>query len=176
MASLLSLLQAAGRVNRHGIDSNASMWNFEFQDDSMLNNNPQLAVSIEVLRNYFMKNIEISPELSTQSMNDEIVRDDSCLNTIKQFLEKEDAMQFKTIEDEFHIIDSNTVSVIVDASLADDVICGQGNWKLLQKKSVSIRREKIKHWNIKNITGDIYQWTLQYDKFLGYMCGVLTYL
>lgn len=176
MASLLSLLQAAGRINRHGIDSNASMWSFEFQDDSMLNNNPQLAASVEVLRNYFMRNIEISPELSTQSMNDEIVRDDSCLKVVRHLLKQEDAMQFETIENEFHVIDSNTVSVIVDASLADDVICGQGNWKLLQKKSVSIWREKIKCWNIKNITGDIYQWTLQYDKFWGYMRGVLELL
>ena len=36
ISSLLSLLQAAGRVNRHGRNTEAVMWSFSLQDDSML--------------------------------------------------------------------------------------------------------------------------------------------
>ena len=34
LSSLLSLLQAAGRVNRHGAVESAEMWSFSMQDDS----------------------------------------------------------------------------------------------------------------------------------------------
>lgn len=77
ISSLLSLLQAAGRVNRHGRNTEAVMWSFSLQDDSMLPKNPALDVSAAVLRSYFQKRLPITPELSTRSMQDELVRDDS---------------------------------------------------------------------------------------------------
>ena len=55
ISSLLSLLQAAGRVNRHGRNTEAVMWSFPLQDDSMLPKNPALDVSAAVLRSYFQK-------------------------------------------------------------------------------------------------------------------------
>lgn len=39
ISSLLSLLQAAGRVNRHGNSANAEMWSFSLRDDSTLTRN-----------------------------------------------------------------------------------------------------------------------------------------
>lgn len=68
ISSLLSLLQAAGRVNRHGRNTEAVMWSFSLQDDSMLPKNPALDVSAAVLRSYFQKRLPITPELSTRSM------------------------------------------------------------------------------------------------------------
>lgn len=70
ISSLLSLLQAAGRVNRHGRNTEAVMWSFSLQDDSMLPKNPALDVSAAVLRSYFQKRLPITPELSTRSMQD----------------------------------------------------------------------------------------------------------
>ena len=72
ISSLLSLLQAAGRVNRHGRNTEAVMWSFPLQDDSMLPKNPALDVSAAVLRSYFQKRLPITPELSTRSMQDEL--------------------------------------------------------------------------------------------------------
>lgn len=63
ISSLLSLLQAAGRVNRHGRNTEAVMWSFPLQDDSMLPKNPALDVSAAVLRSYFQKRLPITPEL-----------------------------------------------------------------------------------------------------------------
>lgn len=103
ISSLLSLLQAAGRVNRHGRNTEAVMWSFSLQDDSMLPKNPALDVSAAVLRSYFQKRLPITPELSTRSMQDELVRDDSCMSAICDFAELEAAQQFRTLAQKFRV-------------------------------------------------------------------------
>ena len=173
ISSLLSLLQAAGRVNRHGNSACADMWSFSLRDDSMLTQNKGVEYSTAVLENYFKDNIPIVPELSTCAMNDEIIRDDSCIKTIQHLMKQEDEMQFQTIDQEFKVIDSDTVPAVIDDSLAEAIARGRGDWHALQKKSVSIRRYKIKAWNLKEIADGVYQWTLGYDDFLGYMSGIL---
>lgn len=173
LSSLLSLLQAAGRVNRHGLFQGAEMRSFSLQEDSMLKQNLALDVSREVLRHYFNKGIRIVPEFSTKSMNDEIIRDESCINSMVHLMDLEERMQFQAVNDQFEMIDSNTVSAVVDIHLSELIACGKGDWQLLQKKIVSIRREKVREWNLKEIATGVYQWTLRYDSFLGYMRGVL---
>lgn len=173
ISSLLSLLQAAGRVNRHGDIRGAEIWSFTLQDDSRLKKNPALNTSSKVLTNYLDKGILIEPNLSTRSMNDEIIYDDSCLKKIKALLAAEESMMFASVADQFEVIDTDTVTAIVDRELAMQISSGGGNWQQLQKKAVSIRREKITAWQLKEISKDIYQWTLGYDSFLGYMFGVL---
>lgn len=132
LSSLLSLLQASGRVNRSGLFPDAIMWSFTLQEDSMLKKNPRLDTSREVLKSYFIKSEEISPEHSTKSMNDELIRDDSCIKTIKHLNKLEDSMQFNTVCDEFAVIESNTVAVVVDDELAKSIEYGRGDWQLLQ--------------------------------------------
>ena len=173
LSSLLSLLQAAGRVNRHGAIQNAEMWSFSLQEDSMLKSNPALEDARNVLKGYFEKGINITPELSTQSMNDEIVRNDSCLSEIQQLMSIEAEMQFKEVESRFNIIDSDTVCAVVDEALAKSITYGKGDWRALQRKAISVRRYNIQRWGLKEIAKDVYQWTLGYDLFLGYMSGAL---
>lgn len=173
ISSLLSLLQAAGRVNRHGNSSNAEMWSFSLRDDSALTRNKGMECSAAVLSSYFEKGIPIVPELSTRSMNDEIILDDSCMKTIRHLMEQEDAMQFQTVDHAFTVIDSDTVPAVIDDSLAEVIAREKSDWHTLQKNSVSIRRYKIKEWHLKEIADGVYQWTLGYDDFLGYMHGVL---
>lgn len=98
ISSLLSLQQAAGRVNRHGDSSNAEMWSFSLRDDSALTRNKGMECSAAVLRRYFEKGIPIDSELSTRSMDDEISLDDSCIETIQYLMGREDTMQFQTID------------------------------------------------------------------------------
>lgn len=173
ISSLLSLLQAAGRVNRHGDSAGADMWSFSLRDDSVLTQNKGVEYSVAVLENYFKDNIPIVPELSTCAMNDEIIRDDSCIKTIQYLIKQEDEMQFQTVDREFKVIDSDTVPAVIDDSLAEAIARGSGDWRALQKKSVSIRRYKVKAWNLKEIADGVYKWTLGYDDFLGYMSGIL---
>lgn len=173
ISSLLSLLQAAGRVNRHGNAANAEMWSFSLRDDSMLTRNKGMECSAAVLNSYFKKGIPMIPELSTRSMNDEIIRDDSCIATMQTLMQQEDVMQFQEVDKEFKLIDSDTVPAVVDGSLAEAIARGKGDWRELQKKSVSIHRNKIEEWRLQEIAAGVYQWTLGYDDFLGYMRGVL---
>lgn len=173
LASLLSLLQAAGRVNRHGTYAEAQMWSFTLQDDARFENNPALENSRKVLEKYLRAGAGISPALSTQSLQDELICDDSSLPFIKRMMEEEACMQFKTVDEEFSVIDNNTVLAVVDQTLADTVKAGKGTWRQLQRKSVSIRRGQIHQWELKEIAPEVYQWTLPYDGFLGYMQGVL---
>lgn len=173
ISSLLSLLQAAGRVNRHGRNTEAVMWSFSLQDDSMLPKNPALDVSVAVLRSYFQKRLPITPELSTRSMQDELVRDDSCMSAICDFAELEAAQQFRTLAQKFRIIDQKTVLAVPDDSMVSAIAEGRASWQELQRHAVSVRKEKIVLWHLREIADGIYQWTLGYDSFLGYMHGVL---
>lgn len=173
ISSLLSLLQAAGRVNRHGRNTEAVMWSFSLKDDSMLPKNPALDVSAAVLRSYFQKRLPITPELSTRSMQDELVRDDSCMSAICDFAELEAAQQFRTLAQKFRVIDQKTVLAVPDDSMASAIAEGRASWQELQRHAVSVRKEKIVLWHLREIADGIYQWTLGYDSFLGYMHGVL---
>lgn len=173
ISSLLSLLQAAGRVNRHGRNTEAVMWSFSLQDDSMLPKNPALDVSAAVLRSYFQKRLPITPELSTRSMQDELVRDDSCMSAICDFAELEAAQQFRTLAQKFRVIDQKTVLAVPDDSMASAIAEGRASWQELQRHAVSVRKEKIVLWHLRESADGIYQWTLGYDSFLGYMHGVL---
>lgn len=173
LSSLLSLLQASGRVNRSGKYREAFMWSFSLQDDSILRKNPAFDTSREVLKSYLTKNMDINPQLSTKSMNDELIRDDSCIEKIISLNEHENAKQFKTIDREFVVIESPCVQAVVDDELAKEIAHGRGDWQRLQKQSISIRPDKKWFWRLRELTDGLYQWTLNYDSFLGYMRGVL---
>lgn len=56
---------------------------------------------------------------------------------------------------------------------AAEIRFGRADWTALQRKSVSIRREAIRLWDLRELAPGVYQWTLPYDPFLGYMRGVL---
>ena len=173
ISSLLSLLQVAGRINRHGCYQDSKMWSFSLQEDSLLKKNPAVDTARGVLMDYFSKKMEITPELSTQSMNDEIIRNDSCIDEIVELNKLENARQFASICEKFKVIDSNTVLVIIDEQLAEDIKHEKGDWQTLQRRAVPIRLEKEKKWNLKRIADGIFLWTRKYDTFLGYMRGVL---
>ncbi len=173
ISSLLSLLQAAGRVNRQGDFANAEMWSFDLRDDSALTRIKEVECSAAVLRGYFRKGFPIVPELSTRSMNDEIIRDDSCIKEICHLMEQEEDLQFLMVKEVFKVIDADTVPAVIDATLAEEIAAGKSNWHTLQKKALSIHQDKIKTWHLQEIAEGVYRWTLEYDDFLGYMRGVL---
>jgi CRISPR-associated endonuclease/helicase Cas3 len=173
MASLVSLLQAAGRVNRHGENSGAEIWSFSMQDDSKLNENPALKESIQVLEDYFKNGVQIRPDLSTRSMDDQIIRNDGCMEQIRKFCDLEKNMEFESLEKNFRVIDSNTILAVADQDVIRQIQEGKCDWRVLQQKSVSVNLCNIKNWSMKEIVEGIYQWTLDYDDFLGYMRGVL---
>ena len=173
MCSLLSLLQAAGRVNRNGEFSDAQMWSFTLRDDSSLSKNPHFDSSIAVLNDYFRNQTEISPDLSTDALTKEMIRDDSCVKKMQKLLKSEKDLCFCMVSESFQVIESDTCVAIVDPALAESLLAGNGDWKMIQRKSVSIPQKKASGEYVREIKPGIYLWMQKYDSFLGYMSGEL---
>lgn len=174
IASLLSLLQAAGRINRNGFDDEAKIWSFTMQEgDPMLSvNNDGIKDSAYFLCDYFEQGYKICPELSTKSIKDELNRQVMG----KSLLDKEMTNQFPQVENEFKVIDDNTVLVVAEQSVKDKILYGGCDWRMIQRKAVSVRFNRVKELKLKPIVDGIYNWDLGYDSFLGIMQGYLSYL
>lgn len=173
MTSLLSLLQTAGRVNRNGSNEEAEVWSFRLQENESLAVNNEIGLSASILEEYFRDGKEITPEMSTVSIIDELKQGSSLNKEICKLLDAEVCWDFKTVNDEFRVIESDTVPVVIKESVATQIKQGYGSWQDIQKSSVSIYRDQLKKWQVRQIAEDVYQWTLPYDSFLGYMAGVL---
>lgn len=171
IASLLSLLQAAGRVNRGGGDSDAKIWSFVMQDDSWLKPNPGIKTSADILEEeYFKKGIAITPELSTDSMQKEV---DRVVTNFKKLLTAEKDGCYLTVQKEFRVIEDDTVLVIADENLKNEIRYGGCDWRAIQRKAVSIYKYRVKDLKLKPLADGLYDWNLEYDDFLGIMKGVL---
>jgi CRISPR/Cas system-associated endonuclease/helicase Cas3 len=172
LGSLVSLLQASGRVNREGILSNSERWTFCISEDGMLKINPGLKESAAVLKGYFEGNRTIAPELSTQSIADEIALY-GLSGKHKKLVTNEELQNFRQVERDFKVIDSDTRLVIVDSTVAKRLQYGKVDWRELQKVSVQIAKYKLDELRTPMIMDNIYRWNLDYDVFLGYLAGIV---
>lgn len=169
-ASMVSLLQTAGRVNRDGSIPAAEVWTFQMQDDPCLKANPGLEMSADVLVDYLEKGLIPAPTLSTRSLQDELHRRaDKKLDLYRKELDQE----FKTVAEKYIIIDSDTVPVVIGRELAERFCAGEGDWKMLQKHSVSIARYYLDRYRVVELKHGLYYWQLPYSSFLGYMEGIV---
>lgn len=173
VGSLLSLLQAAGRINRNGEGKNAVIWSFQMRDDEpMLVSNPTINDSAEILTNYFNDNRTISPELCTDAIARELRRNTNA-DKAKDIVKLERDLWFKKVNGEYRVIDSDSVLALVDEDLKQSVLHGGCDWKEIQKRTVAISKYKIKDYCLEELGEGIYFWSLRYDSFLGVMRGVL---
>ncbi|WP_242954653.1 CRISPR-associated helicase/endonuclease Cas3 [Desulfitobacterium chlororespirans] len=172
LGPLVSLLQASGRVNREGVLDNAEMWTFCILEDGMLKLNPGLKEAAAVLKRYFEGNRAIVPELSTQSLTDEIALY-GLSGKHKNLVTNEKLQNFRKVEEDFKVIDSDTRLVVVDPSMAKRLQYGKVDWKKLQKASVQIAKYKLDELRTPMVMDKIYRWNLEYDGFLGYMAGIV---
>jgi len=172
LGSLVSLLQAAGRVNREGSFADSEIWTFCLAEDKMLKTNPGMKGSAAVLRRYFEHNLEIKPELSTKSIEDEI-KLYSVSEKYKKLVENEVLQNFPLVEKDFKVIDTDTRIVVIDQDLADRICRGKVDWRELQKNSVQIAKYKLVELRTPEVLENIYKWNLKYDNFLGYMAGIV---
>ena len=170
MASLLSLLQAAGRVNRGGSDNDARIWSFVMQDDPLLKINPGVKTAAQILKKYFDRGIEIHPDLSTEFMQKEL---DLTADDMKTLLQAEEDCRFPLVREKFRVIDDDTVLVVADYHLKEDIRKGVYDWRALQRKAVSIRRYYVKKYELQSLVDGLYDWNRGYDEFLGIMRGVI---
>lgn len=172
LGSLVSLLQASGRVNREGVLDDSEMWTFCISEDGMLKLNPGMKESASVLKGYFERNRTIAPELSTQSIADEIALY-GLSGKYKNLVTNEELQNFPQVEREFIVIDTDTRLVVVDPTVADRLQHGNVDWRELQKVSVQIAKYKLDELKTPMITDNIFIWNLDYNNFLGYMAGIV---
>lgn len=172
LGSLVSLLQAAGRVNREGSFTDAEIWIFCLAEDKMLRTNPGMKESATVLRGYFESNVEINPELSTKSIEDEL-KLYGVAEKHKKLVDNEMLQNFPFIEEKFRVIDTDTRIVVIDRDMTDRICRGNIDWKELQKNSVQIAKYKLDELRTPEVLEDIYIWNLNYNDFLGYMAGII---
>ncbi|MBE6094438.1 MAG: CRISPR-associated endonuclease Cas3'' [Schwartzia succinivorans] len=170
MASLLSLLQAAGRVNRGGSDNDARIWSFVMQDDSLLKINPGVKTAAQILKKYFDRGIEIHPDLSTEFMQKEL---NLTADDMKILLQAEADCRFPLVREKFRVIDDDTVLVVADRHLKADISKGVYDWRALQRKAVSIRRYYVQKYELQPLADGLYDWNRGYDEFLGIMRGII---
>lgn len=173
MASLVSLLQIAGRINRHGKDADAVVWAIDLREGGGLKKHPMLKEGAQVLREFFKAGKTISPALCTEALQRE-VRLAGIF--VKELVEQEKQLRFPIVEEKFHVIASDTRTVVVDKEIVDRIETYQHvTWQDIQKASVQIWGYRLENLRIPQIVGKpgMYKWNLAYDDFLGYMAGVL---
>lgn len=170
-ASLVSLIQVGGRVNRHQKYDCAEVWTFTLQEADLLRRHPGFKDSSKVLETMFAEG-RVTPDDCKEALRREI-----CLSGLKDKIrEHEDAKDFPEVRSLFRVIDANTYTVVVDEGTKQRL----KNWEKvywgdIQKHSVQIwgyRIESLKITQFSQYPG-LYEWNLAYDGFLGYMAGVL---
>ncbi|KAF0189586.1 MAG: CRISPR-associated HD domain-containing [Desulfobulbaceae bacterium] len=175
-ASLLSLLQLAGRVNRNSEHIDADVWTVLLSaNDSGVRRNPSLACSERILCDFFEQDRVISPELSTEAMKKEM-REQGTFTT--QLSNDENIYAFKVVEKGFKVIEDESLITVVNQKLLSQIRnYEEVSWQEIQNGSVRIRKnicERLKIEESQRFPG-VMLWFegAKYSSFLGYMEAVL---
>jgi hypothetical protein len=173
LGSLVSLLQTAGRVNRHGCNNDAEVWTIRLAEAGLLKLHPGLKDAAQILRDIFDSQKVVSPELCTEALKREIRLAGTDLGKLQK-MEKE--MRFPQVEKGFHVIAGDTRAVVVEKALIERLERFEPiDWQDIQKGSVQIWGYKLEALHIPELNGKpgLYKWNLAYDDFIGYMAGIL---
>ena len=170
-ASLNSLLQIAGRVNRGSEYESADVWDIRLVYDSWLRLHPTFEHSSTVLGELFNE-IQVGVSSCTEALRREIRR-----SRLKDdLLKTERALDFPKVAELFRVIDLPTLTAVVDETLKETIESGQRVTKQeLQNGSVQIYTSRASEWTVREFdqVPGLFAWKLDYDPFLGFMAGVL---
>lgn len=173
IASLVSLLQTAGRVNRHNNNRAATVWSVILKEDGDLKKHPGLRDSSKVLLELLSDGSAISPDICTAALKREIRLAGNFLSTLKDY---EERLRFPNVEKNFQVITSDTRTVVINEELIRKL---EGHhpvdWQDIQKSSVQIWGYRLDKLGIPEFASypGMYKWVYEYNDFIGYMAGVL---
>jgi CRISPR-associated endonuclease/helicase Cas3 len=175
-ASTASLIQVGGRVSRGDEHDDAEVWDLLLRDDQF-RSNPAVEVARNAVGRFSEAELNRLPpaDLTTQAMRREWTAgaDDKARRLVKA----EHEMEYPEVTDRCRVIESDTVTVVIDPGLAEAVRkCKKVSRLELLRYSVQIWARKTKELALEPIgrAGDLYEWKHAYDPdFLGYMAGVL---
>lgn len=181
-ASLASLFQTTGRVNRNGeFGQESEVWNFQLIPEGLINVHRDLEISADILGKLLEKGL-VSPDdcarLCTSALKDEIIQTRRAeLN--KDLRKAESSFNFPEVQKLFRVIDAETYTAVVSKSLQERIEKNQPiDWRELQQHSVQIYKNRAEWLQLRASTSlqDVFFWDLPYDDLLGYMAGVLPLL
>jgi len=175
-ASLLSLLQLAGRVNRNAEYEESDVWTVMLSKTSTnVVKHPAFNVSSRILTDFFKKGVKISPDLSTEAMQKEIREGGTNFNE-NSLIKQEGVYAFKTVEKEFKVIEDDTQLAVVDKELIQRIRNFEDvSWRDIQLNSVRVRKKTLTMLSIQESCRypGVWLWDAGYSPFLGYMEAVL---
>ena len=172
-ASLVSLLQTAGRVNRHDHVKAETVWTIVLREEEPLKKHPGMSDSSKVLLDIISEGHAITPDLCTNALKREIRLAGAFSETL---LKSEEGLRFPQVEKGFCVIESDTRTVVVDQNLIDHLESNcHVDWRDIQRSSVQIWGYRLDELHIPEFLGypGIYKWDYDYDEFIGYMAGIL---
>ncbi len=173
-ASLLSLLQLAGRVNRNSEYEEADVWTIMLDaNDSRITGNPAFDISSSILRNFFDQNMTISPALCTEAMKREVRQ---AVGISERLIKQESIYGFKTVEKEFKVIEDQSQLVVIDKKIIQKIQNYKDiSWCEIQDSSVRVREKILRNLKIQESQRypGVWLWDAEYSPFLGYMEAVL---
>lgn len=182
--SVTSFLQVSGRINRHGRRTYGQLIDFSIFAEDGLNQHPGFKESSDIFEQLWEElnadDIDGS-ELCTKAIRKELSRFPAKKEKSKMLLAEEIKQSFQEVSNEYRIIDSDTVTVIVNKDLVANLEKGVPvSWSIIQENSVQLWMNNIKKLGLKEIAGcqkdGIYSWIDRYEydaDFLGIMGGIL---
>lgn len=176
MASLASLLQCSGRVNRSGERSDSVMVSFRFGAEDGINQNKGMQDSIRVLINLLSSGQPVSAELCTEALRRELRLDPSSESLLSKISDAESQMKFPEVEKLFQIISADTRTVLVDEDIVRRVETFESvDWRDIQRNSVQIWGYNVDKLHIPELAKHpgMYKWHLAYSPFIGIMEGII---
>jgi CRISPR/Cas system-associated endonuclease/helicase Cas3 len=171
-ASLVSLLQTAGRVNRHNNDAQADVWTVCLSHTGLLKAHPAFADSSAVLMQLFERG-SVNPNSCTYALREELLKAGNFRQAISQ---AEEALDFHEVARRFRVIDAETATVVVDEAIKERITnYASISWSDLQRASVQIWASRLNDLRLEENSRypGLYLWPYEYDNFLGYMVGLL---
>lgn len=173
-ASLASTLQLGGRVNRHNEFDEAELWSVTLRPGAGIRPHRAMEAPANVLARMFQRN-RVKPEACTEALRLEIAEQGNP-EQIKLLFKYEHAKQFPLVAEGFKVIASDTITVLMPGPLLEAIKQGERpDWKALQSHSVQIWANKKIDLGLTELAQipNLYEWTLTYDDFIGYMAGAL---
>lgn len=172
--SLVSLIQIGGRGNRSNEFPQIEIWDFHLTHSEDFREHPAFKASARILGELFQENC-VTPDYCKEAMRREI-RQQGMSQAVEVIERSERSQDFPTVESEFKVIDRNTVTALVSKELQDRLEQGAAvSVTELQQHSVQIWSTRRIEWGLRESLRypGLMFWELDYDRFVGYMKGVL---
>lgn len=174
MASVASLIQMAGRVNRNAEYESADVWSFNFaSEENRIKVHPGFVTAAHILNGYFCRGDDIVAESCTLALKQELVEAQAGnVKVAEKLIAREVEYAFKTVAETFRVIQDASELVVVDAELIRRIEdYEQVDWQQIQRGSVRIRRKLLeKVAAVPSVRyPEIWLWKYPYSSFLGYM-------